>query len=118
EMYLYRMAWYQHMKEIALQVANPSDRLFVIAGSFGTHRRLTEAKSALREVCDQIDRQITLCVWDSSSSWGLQVADYGLWAVQRHLSGQRCTWYSSHVEPTLRSLYTPWGRSPSRSDTC
>lgn len=109
EMYLYRLAWYLHFKEIPLQVAEPEDNLYVIAGSFGTNRRLSEAKQALSEVCGQVDRNITLCVWDSPSSWGLQIADYALWATQKHLEGRQCSWFRSHVAPTLHSAFTPWG---------
>ncbi|SIE61846.1 Protein of uncharacterised function (DUF3800) [Mycobacteroides abscessus subsp. abscessus] len=110
EMYLYKMAWYQHFKEIALQVSSPSDHLYVIAGEFGTAQRSTQAQAALHDVCQQVQRTITLCVWKSVSSWGLQAADYGLWACQRTLEGKICMWFPSSVQPTLQSFYLPWGR--------
>ena len=56
------------------------------------------------------DREIVLCGWDASSAWGVQVADYGLWAVQRDLDGRPCSWYRSAVLPTLGSTFTPWGK--------
>ncbi|HKU12476.1 MAG TPA: hypothetical protein VJQ61_14765 [Sinomonas sp.] len=34
---------------------------------------------------------------------------YGLWAVQRDLEGKRCGWLGSSVEPTLQSVFMPWG---------
>ena len=110
EMRLYKMAWYLHFKEIALQVSSPGDRLFVIVGEFGTAARRTEAKAALADVCNQVNRDIVLCVWTAASSWGLQAADYGLWATQRHLEDKKCTWFEPCIKPTLASLYTPWGR--------
>lgn len=109
QMYLYKMAWFLHFKEIARQVSNPGDTLYVIVGTFGTAARKTEAIAAVRDVCNQVDRTIVLCTWESSSSWGLQVADYGLWAVQRQLEGKKCTWFDPCVKPTLQSFYTPWG---------
>ena len=110
EMRLYKMAWYLHFKEIAKQVSDPDDHLYVIVGEFGTAQRRTQAKAALQDVCSQVNRRITLCVWRSVSSWGLQAADYGLWATQRTLEQKRCTWFRSSVEPTLCSFYRPWGQ--------
>ncbi|MEJ9078199.1 hypothetical protein WKY82_07240 [Gordonia malaquae] len=111
QMYLYRMAWYLHFKEIATQIAGPNDTLHVIVGTFGTAARRTEAKAALDYVCKQVNRDVVLCVWEASTSWGLQVADYGLWATQRSLTGKKCTWFSPCVQPTLKSLFLPWGRA-------
>jgi hypothetical protein len=81
EMRLYKMAWYLHFKTVAVQVSDPDDELFVVAGTFGTKARRTQAETALADVCGQVNRDITLCVWESATSWGLQVADYALWAV-------------------------------------
>nr|WP_230308887.1 DUF3800 domain-containing protein [Corynebacterium sp. HMSC068G04] len=109
-MRLYKMAWYLHLKEIAARVAAPGDELFVVVAEFGTKGIRRAAYEAVEEVCQQIDRNITLCVWTAQSSWGLQVADYGLWATQRILEGKTCTWYEPCIKPTLRSVFTPWGR--------
>lgn len=112
EMRLYKMAWYLHFKEIARQVSNLDDHLYVIVGEFGTAQRRQQAKLALHDVCTQVNRQITLCVWRSVSSWGLQAADYGLWACQRSLERKTCTWFEPCIKPTLGSMYTPWGQAP------
>lgn len=112
EMRLYKLAWYLHFKEIAMQVSAPKDRLFVIAGTFGTKTRRTQAELALADVCSQINRDITLCVWESATSWGLQVADYGLWAVHRDLMGRPCPWFVDSIQPTLATVFTPWGTIP------
>lgn len=107
---LYKMAWWLHLKKVALEVAGPDDELYVIAAEFGTKGTLRAVQEALAEVCSQLDRKITLCVWRSPTSWGLQVADYGLWAVQRSLEGKKCTWYEPCIKPTLRRCFFPWGR--------
>lgn len=110
EMYLYKMAWYLHFKEIAKWITNPNDELVVIVGTIATNKRRALAREALDEVCSQVNRQIRLCYWDASTSWGLQVADYGLWAIQRHLSDKKCTWFVPCIQPTLKTLFTPWGQ--------
>lgn len=81
------MAWYLHFRTVAEQISDPDDKLFVVAGTFGTKARRTQAEAALADVCAQVNRDITLCVWESATSWGLQVADYALWAVHRDLLG-------------------------------
>ncbi|MBF4628882.1 DUF3800 domain-containing protein [Curtobacterium flaccumfaciens] len=110
EMYLYKMAWYLHFKHVAAQVSVQGDTLVVVAASFGTKRRQAEAEAALRDVCSQTGRKYVLCVWDSATSWGLQVADYGLWAMQRDLEGKSGTWYADYVAASTASRFTPWGR--------
>lgn len=112
EMRLYKMAWFLHFKEIALQVSKYDDKLYVIAGTFGTRQRRTQAEAALADVCSQVSRDITLCVWEASSSWGLQVADYALWAVHRELLGRPSHWYAKSIQPSMASTFTPWGREP------
>jgi hypothetical protein len=109
-LYLYQLAWYLHFKEIGTQVAGPDDDLYVVVASFGTKRRASQARGAIADVCEQIDRQISLCVWDAPTAWGLQLADYGLWAVQRHLARADLAAYYSAIHPLTRSLFTPWGR--------
>ena len=81
----------------------------IIAGSFGTNQRATQARDAISEVCSQIDRRITLCVWNASSSWGLQVADYALWGVHRELVGKGGAWFRESIAPSLATTFTPWG---------
>lgn len=115
--YLYRLAWYLHFKQIALQVSNPGDTLYVIAATFGTRSRAATARAALAEVCQQVDRNIVLCVWSSASSWGLQMADYALWAVQRNLERGSCAWYETSVKPSVRTEFFPWGRHARRAIT-
>ena len=107
---LYKMALYLHLKEIACRVARPQDELFIVIAEFGTKKTSRAARAAVEDVCDQISRKITLCVWSARSSWGLQVADYALWAVQRHLEGKKCSWYAPCIAPNLVSTFLPWGK--------
>lgn len=111
EIRLYKMAWYLHFKEVVRRVSMPGDTLYVIAATLGTNRKATSARDALQDVCRQsaTDREIVLCVWDAASTWGVQVADYGLWAVQRGLEGRVCSWLPTHIRPTLRTEFCPWG---------
>ncbi|WP_322409155.1 DUF3800 domain-containing protein [Microbacterium invictum] len=110
QMYLYKLAWFLHIKEVIRQTSNPNDRVIIIAGSFGTNERASRAREAIRDVCDQLNRRVTLCVWDASTSWGLQVADYGLWGTHRYLVGKGGAWFEESVRPSLQSTFTPWGR--------
>ncbi len=109
QMYLYQMAWFLHFKSVAVQVANSGDDLVVIAGTFGTKKRSAQAQQALNDVCDQINRTIHVCTWEASTSWGLQVADYGLWATHRHLVGGSSGWYDQAIRRHIRSRFLPWG---------
>lgn len=109
EMYLYKLAWYLHFKEIAQRVANRNDTIVVVAGSFGTKKRQAQARAALEEVCSQVNRDIELCVWEAATSWGLQVADYALWSTHRSLQGKGGQWHEQYVRPTLRTVFRPWG---------
>lgn len=110
---LYKLAWFQHFRKIITEVSAPGDTVYVIAATLNVKSKLESAHTALDDVCSQFanDRTITLCVWDAPSSWGVQVADYGLWATQRVLENRECSWYESFVLPTLKSLNTPWGKA-------
>lgn len=110
---LYKLAWYLHFKEIVRHVSRPRDTLYVIAATLSTNRKTMNARAALADVCQQTaqGREIVLCVWDAPSAWGIQVADYGLWAVQRILEGRICKWYDDCIRPTLQSTFMPWGQA-------
>jgi hypothetical protein len=111
--HLYKLAWYLHFKEIARRVSAPNDTLYVIAATLSTNRKTMNARQALADVCAQSAhrREIVLCHWDAPSAWGIQVADYGLWAVQRVLEGRVCKWYENCIKPTLWTTFAPWGRT-------
>ncbi|MGY0485966.1 DUF3800 domain-containing protein [Streptomyces sp. WG-D5] len=113
QMRLYKLAWYLHFKEIVRRVSSPGDTVYVIAASLTTNKKEGSARHALQDVCQQLstDREIILCVWNAPTSWGVQVADYSLWAVQRILEGRKCSWYEPCVVPTLATTFTPWGQT-------
>lgn len=124
QMRLYKLAWFLHLRKVALWVCEPEDTLHVIVGTFGTRKRQIQAEAALEDVCRQVDRTINLCVWESATSWGLQVADYALWATHRILRGSSCRWFAPCIKPTLRTTFTPWGTvkgespEPGRHEEC
>jgi hypothetical protein len=93
--YLYKLAWYLHFKEIARQVTSPGDTLYVAVATLGTAARKTAFKQAIDNVCAQVRprlRDVVVAHWESASCWGLQVADYGLWAVQRQVERGDSSW--------------------------
>lgn len=110
EMYMYKFAFFKHLSRVAPLVATADDTLYVIVASFGTAARRSLAQLALEDVCHQTGLNIALCVWDSASSWGLQVADYGLWAAQRVAERADRKWFDPYVAPTLATEGYPWGR--------
>lgn len=112
EVYLYKLAWYLHLKYLCESATTPADRLYVVVASFGTHARATAAREAVDGVCHQMNRDIVLCVWDAGSCWGLQAADYALWAVHRNLVGGKHEGYARDVEPLVQSRFLPWGAAP------
>ena len=113
---LYKMAWYLHFKEIVRRVSKPGDTIYVIAATLTTNKKAGNARDALADVCAQmsINRDIVLCNWDAASSWGVQVADYGLWAAQRKLEGRACPWWPTVVQPNMATFFTPWGTAPTK----
>lgn len=112
DMYLYKLTWHMHLKHLAERVSAPGDRLVVVVASLGTKARQAEARAALKDVCEQTGRSFVLCVWDAATSWGVQLADYALWADQRQLEGGTGTWFEEYVKPLSASRFFPWGAAP------
>lgn len=109
EMYLYKLAWHLHLKAVIARVSQPGDRIFVIVATLGTKSRATQVRAALTDVCAQTGRDIVLCIWDSATSWGLQVADYALWAIQRRQEDRSGTWWDDYIAPATATVFFPWG---------
>lgn len=109
--YLYKLAFFLHVKEIIRQVSQAGDRVYLIAGTLQTSKKRDAISHAIDDVCQQVagGRQVIPCIWDAPSSWGIQVADYGLWAAQRVVTGRECPWFEHAIRPTLQSQYFPWG---------
>lgn len=110
EVSFYKLAWYQHFKYVAPRVTSPGDSLHIVAATLTTSRRKSTVRDALQDVVDQVimDRSAVLCTWDSASTWGLQVADYGLWAIQRDLIRGGCQWFDSSIKPTEATRFRPF----------
>lgn len=106
---LYKMAWYLHFKYLATNIMNPDDEYVVVISSIGTAAFNKQATEAIQDVCNQFDRKITICNWESRTAWGLQVADYFLWAVQRQVLRGDVTGYERWVEPHVKTCFRPWG---------
>ena len=111
---IYKLAVYMHLKWILPRILSPLDSAYVILGSLQTSGKRSAIREAVADVCMQVaglaNTGIAPCIWDAPSSWGIQVADYGLWAVQRDLEGRPCEWLDTCVKPTLASTFMPWGR--------
>ncbi|MGY1863913.1 DUF3800 domain-containing protein [Nocardia gipuzkoensis] len=77
---LYYLAWRKHFAYQARYVLKRYDRVFVVAASLSEHKKKQKAATAaIRVILQKYSHlNITLCIWDNPTSWGLQVADYGL----------------------------------------
>jgi hypothetical protein len=108
---LYKLAMYLHLKEIVRRVSQPGDEVFFIAGHLQTSAKRDAIFDAIADVCAQSAsaRSVVPCVWDAQSSWGIQVADYALWSVQRDLAGKPTSWHERCVKPNLETCFRPWG---------
>jgi hypothetical protein len=111
EMYLYQLAWFLHFNQTLPQVSLPGDTIYVIAASLGSGKKQSGARKALEEACRQgaRGRHVVLCVWEARSAWGVQVADYALWAGQRIIEGRPCAWFETCIQPSLILNWKPWG---------
>ena len=111
--HVYKLAVYLHLKWVLTQMLTPLDDAFLILGSLQTAGKRDAVREAVADVCAQVGsirgNAVVPCIWDAPSSWGIQVADYGLWAVQRDLMGYACEWLNPCIAPTLRSRFMPWG---------
>jgi hypothetical protein len=109
EMRLYKVAWYLHFKHVAEEVSAEGDTLYVVVSTLSTKARQAQASAALQDACAQINRRSVLCVWDAGTSWGLQIADYAVWAIQRRADGGSGTWWEHYVRASTMSVHFPWG---------
>lgn len=106
---LYKLAWYLHFQYIARRYLEQNVRLIVIVADLHTKARKAQIRSALNDVTNQFPHtSAELLVWDSRSSWGLQMADYGTWSAQRVLLGAKCEFWEPYVKPLTQSFYKPW----------
>lgn len=87
----YQYAWYYHFKPLIWRhVVERGDRLIVVAASLGTKKKRQLFRDAVNDVIAQccpygISRQVVAL--SDESDYGLQAADYVLWAVMRKYEG-------------------------------
>jgi len=116
---LYQMALLLHLTGVISKVSRPADTVYIIVGSLHTSRKRDAIRHAVEDAVCHLGksraRTLIPCIWDAPSSWGIQVADYGLWAIQRDLEGRPSEWLEPCVRPSLASLSLPWGEGQARS---
>lgn len=111
EVGLYKMAWYLHFKFIAQKYLSEDVRLVVIVADIQTKAKKSQLRTALEEVATQFPHVTTsLFIWSSQSSWGLQLADYGIWAAQRNLLRGYCEFWDLYISKRTESIFFPWGK--------
>ncbi|WP_414938545.1 DUF3800 domain-containing protein [Amycolatopsis sp. cmx-11-51] len=117
EAHLYYLAWRKHFLYQAKYVLRKYHRIFVVAASISEHKHKQEAATAaIEKVLERYPHlNITLCIWDNPTSWGLQVADYGLWVVQRDLRQGYCKHFAA-LAPLIESVYSPWEKNGARKE--
>lgn len=109
ETYLYKLAWYLHFKQLVSQVGTEVDTIYAISASIKTKAKANSMQLALIDVATQMNhRNIIPVWWNSNTSWGLQIADYGLWAAQRKLNVGSDTWFERYVGASTHSFFEPW----------
>lgn len=109
ETYLYKLAWYLHFKQLVTQVGREVDTIYAICASIKTKAKANSMQDALIDVATQMNhRKIIPIWWNSNTSWGLQIADYGLWAAQRKLINGSDTWFDRYVRASTHSFFEPW----------
>ena len=90
--------------------------MHLVVAKINLSSREKAVRDAVRDVCAQFDREqvhVVPHIWDSNSSAGLQVADYGLWAIQRHIlsNGLKSGHYNRFIQPKMAAeVRYPWGR--------
>ena len=109
-LYLYKEAWYLHLKYVLPAVSNKNDEIVLVLAEYGTKNLQKIIATMLGDICSQINREVTPCIWRAPTCIGLQIADYGMWATQRDLAKGNCYWFDKSVKPTLESCFFPWDR--------
>lgn len=109
---LYKMAIWLHLKHVVPKVSVAGDRVFLVLGHLQTSSRRDAIRNAVADVCGQLNytREVTPCIWEAPTAWGIQVVDYVLWREQRIYEEKSLPAYTDVVKPLVRSSFTPWGR--------
>lgn len=100
---LYKIALFLHLQRVCSQF-KAEDRLYVVLATFSAASFKDAAKEAIEDIANQMVPTIIPCVWDAKTAWGIQVADYLLWATHRITQGRALKNYSTYVEPLIASV--------------
>jgi hypothetical protein len=115
EFYIYQHAWYIHFQYLAKfiiprHLEHESDRAYIVVATLGSGKQKEAARRAIESVCRQFPKlNMTICIWDNKTAWGLQVADYALWTTHRQVRDGGCKYYH-RIQPLIKTVYRPWER--------
>lgn len=116
-LWLYKYTLFRHTDDLIRRLWSGAERIDVhlVVAKINLSSREKAVWHAVDDVCAQFDRghvHVIPHIWDSASSSGLQIADYGLWAIQRHVlsGGLKSGHYNRFISPKLGSpVDYPWG---------
>lgn len=109
---LYKLAVWMHLKHVIPSLSSPGDSIFVVAGHLQTSGHRDAIRTSIADIVGQLDhdRRVVACIWEAPSSWGIQVADYALWLIQREDAGRSLPRNAEAISPCFASRYYPWGK--------
>lgn len=111
KIWMYKYTLFRHLASILPELQRRYETVHVIAAEIGMKAKRSAVREAVEDVCQQLKggKNVHAHVWRSSTSTGLQIADYGLWAIQRQLMRDNSWHYEKAIAPTLRNMLYPWG---------
>lgn len=113
-LWLYKYTLICHAAELIENIWDGEGDIVVhlIVAKINLSRREREVREAVEDVRRQLNRKhITVLahIWDSNSSAGLQVADYGLWALQRAVTADKPGHYNRYIKEKMGAdVWYPW----------
>lgn len=82
----YELAWYLHMKHVIPSAIHSDDNLIIFVATLNTSKKQADFRKALSGTINDIGgrRGVTKVVyWPAQCEYGIQIADYCGWAIQR-----------------------------------
>lgn len=119
KLWLYKYTLYRQTGYIIWKLWDGKSRIDVhlVVAKINLSSREKAVRDAVADVCGQFDVGLVHVIphiWDSDSSVGLQVVDYGLWAIQRNVlsHGLRSGHFNRFIKAKLGgddAIEYPWG---------